>query len=75
MPGILRYADYEKWISMPFDRKSSLELLRPYDQEEMEAYTISKLITSSYNDPNSPDVIKPFRYKELESTDEQQSLF
>jgi len=75
MPVILRPEDYDKWISMPIDKQSSLELLIPYDQDDMEAYTISRLITSKKENPNSPDVIKPFRYKELESIDEQKSLF
>lgn len=75
MPVILQSKDYDKWISMPFDKQSSLELLIPYDQDEMEAFTISKLITSKQENQNSPDVIKPFRYKELESTDGQQILF
>jgi putative SOS response-associated peptidase YedK len=75
MPVILRVEDYEKWINISADKKSTIELLKPFDQNEMKAYTISKLITSKQENPNSPDIIKPFRYKELESTEGQKSLF
>lgn len=68
MPVILRPEDYNYWLSESTDKKMSMSLLEPFDQEEMEAYTISKLITAKDINPNTPDVIKPFEYKELENS-------
>ena len=44
-------------------------------EKEMEAYSISKMITAKGIDPNVPEVVKPFQYNNLEPLSSQQSLF
>jgi len=73
MPVILKEDNWNKWIQNT-DKEESLNLLKPYNEDDMEAYTISKLITAKDQDPNVPEVIKPFDYKILKSY-EQRGLF
>jgi putative SOS response-associated peptidase YedK len=75
MPAILRKEDESKWISNSIDKEESMALLKPFDEKEMEAYTISKMITTKGIDPNVPAVLKPFQYNNLEPLPSQQSLF
>ena len=67
--------DEKKWISNDIDKEKSLRILKPFDEKEMEAYTISKLITARGEDPNIPEVLKPFQYNNLEPLSSQKSLF
>jgi len=75
MPAILSKDDEEKWISKIITKQESMDLLKPYDEKEMEAYTISKLITAKDENPNVPEVLKPFQYNNLEPLSSQKSLF
>lgn len=75
MPAILKKDDEQKWISTSISKEETLNLLKPFDETEMDAYTISKLITAKGEDPNVPAVIKPFQYNNLEPLDSQRSLF
>jgi putative SOS response-associated peptidase YedK len=75
MPVILKKEDYKKWIDKDITKEQTMNLLGAYDQNEMEAYTISKLITSKGQNPNVPEVIKPFQYNTLEPLPSQSSLF
>ena len=52
-----------------------MSILKPFNEKEMEAYTISKLITAKGENPNVPAVLKPFQYNNLESLQTQSSLF
>lgn len=75
MPLILS-KEYEKdWlrpINTETDKKLINELVRSYDERELEAYTVSRLRGKDAIG-NVPDAIKPFIYTELEET--QGSLF
>lgn len=75
MPVILKPEHYYDWISKSIDKDLSMKLLEPFDENQMEAYTISRLITSKDRNPNTPEVIKPYKYEELDSTFGQTSLF
>ena len=75
MPAILNKDDEQKWINSEIDKEKSLNILKPYNENEMEAYTISKLITAKGEDPNVPEVLKPFQYNNLEPLSSQKSLF
>jgi len=75
MPVILSKEDEDRWISNTIDRSESLSILRPFDESEMEAYTISKLITAKDQNPNVPQIIEPFQYTDLEPLSNQTSLF
>lgn len=75
MPAILRKEDEQKWISKTINKEESIKILKPFDEKEMDAYTISKLITAKGMDPNVPQVLKPFQYNNLEPLPTQKSLF
>ena len=47
-----------------------------FEQDKMEAYTISRLITSKHQNPNVPEVLTQYNYPELEESNfSQKSLF
>lgn len=75
MPAILKKEDEQKWISSSINKEDTMNLLKPFNENEMEAYTISKLITARDEDPNVPAVLKHFQYNNLEPLDSQTSLF
>ena len=75
MPAILKEEDYQKWISSLISKEESMNLLIPFDEKEMIAYTISKLITARDQNPNVPAVLEPFQYTNLEPLSSQKSLF
>jgi putative SOS response-associated peptidase YedK len=67
MPVILRRENEEDWINTSLNQESTQALLVPYDEHEMEAFTISRLITSKQRNPNVPEVIQPFTYQKLQT--------
>ena len=75
MPVILRKNDEKKWIQNDIDKDQAMNLLIPYDEKKMDAHTISKMITAKDIDPNTPKVLEPYNYKDLEALSSQQSLF
>jgi len=75
MPVILRRDDEQKWIRSSFKKEEALSLLVPYDEQEMEAFTISRLITTKGRSPNVPEVLAPFAYPELRARSGQTPLF
>ncbi len=51
MPVILPSEDYEQWLDPNEQPTASLQqLLKPYENEEMEAYAVSHLVNSPRND-------------------------
>ena len=75
MPAILNKEDEQIWISNAIEKEAAMRLLKPFNEKEMDAYTISKLITAKGKDPNVPAVLKPFQYNNLEPLPNQSSLF
>jgi putative SOS response-associated peptidase YedK len=62
MPVILRPEDERKWLSeIPLEE--AIGLLAPYDENAMEAHTVSKLITTRGVPTNVPKGMSPFRYE------------
>ncbi|MFW6038303.1 MAG: SOS response-associated peptidase [Candidatus Saliniplasma sp.] len=70
MPVILE--DEKRWLEKDIGREEIKDMLEPYDQNEMEAYPVRKLITDDVED-NVPEVLEPYEYKELKF--EQETLF
>lgn len=65
MPLILS-GDYEAaWLDKSFKKDQIPELMKPFDETLMKAYTISKLITSRTEPSNVPEISQPFSYSEL----------
>jgi hypothetical protein len=44
-------------INTPVD-----EILKPYDDSKMNAYTVSKMLSKQGIDKNIPDIIKEYKY-------------
>ena len=62
MPVILRPEDERRWLSK-VSLEEALGLLTQYDDKEMEAHTVSKLITTRGVPTNVPGVMSPYRYE------------
>jgi putative SOS response-associated peptidase YedK len=76
MPVILLKEQERFWINSTLTKEQAKQLLVPFDQNNMEAYTISRLITSKFRDPNAPEVMDPYSYPELEDVNlSQKKLF
>ncbi len=75
MPAIIDKNDEEKWIKRNITKEETISLLKPYDENKMTAYTISKLITTKGLDVNIPKVLEPFYYNNLQPLPSQKSLF
>ena len=66
MPVMLRHEDEKKWLNLEVDSREVDAMLVPYDDREMEAYTVSRLLSSKKANSNTPEVMIPFAYEELE---------
>ena len=65
MPLILSRGEEKKWIEPDLSETNIKSLLKPFNVDEMEAYTISKLITQRNADNNIPEVMEHYPYIEL----------
>lgn len=65
MPVILKPQDENNWIDGALPVSEAVKLLQPYPEEAMEAWTISKLITSRTHSSNVPEVTREMTYPEL----------
>ena len=65
MPVILHREHEARWLEKGLTPEQMGAMLRPYDENEMECYTVSRLLTS--REKNVPEVIAPFEYEELRS--------
>jgi len=75
MPAILDKKDEEKWIKKTITKEETIDLLKPYDESKMTAYTISKMITTKDIEVNVPEVLEPYQYNNLEPLSGQKSLY
>ena len=64
MPVILPDGFDKLWLNT-FEKDKAGQLLVPFEQGKMEAYTISKLITARDKDPNVSQVLSPFVYPDV----------
>jgi putative SOS response-associated peptidase YedK len=74
MPVILPKEDEQEWLQCLLDKDHATSFLGPYDDRKMEAYTISRLITSHSQNPNTPEVLEPYTYPELQPEGKQKKL-
>jgi putative SOS response-associated peptidase YedK len=65
MPVILKREDEKKWLEPDLDIKQIKAMLTPYDDSELEAYSVSKLITKKGQNSNVPEVLKKHEYDGL----------
>ncbi|PNX49009.1 MAG: hypothetical protein BV459_01035 [Thermoplasmata archaeon M11B2D] len=74
MPVILPSAHERKWISSSLTRQDAETLFVPFDERLMEAFSISRLLTSKQKNLNVPEVSEPFTYPELQGQSRQKNL-
>jgi putative SOS response-associated peptidase YedK len=65
MPLIFDKEKMMQWVEPNLTKEQITNLMRPYDENKMQAYTISKLITSRTENPNQEKVKERFEYAEL----------
>ncbi|MBS4044273.1 MAG: SOS response-associated peptidase [Chitinophagaceae bacterium] len=65
MPLIIKAEDEAKWIDENLSTIEVQQLIKPFDESEMTAYTISRDANNSRNDRNIEQIIHPILYSEL----------
>lgn len=66
MPVILRPEEREQWLQRDADTDKLKALLRPYADEELDAYVVSTLVNHVDND--GPECVEPARSEATEQT-------
>ena len=65
MPVILPQEYELDWLNPALTKEDVLALCTPYDTKKMDAWTISRQITSRSAPKNTEEIFKPFHYPEL----------
>ena len=65
MPVILPKEKEKIWLNDAISKEEVIDLLVPFPDEQMDAHSISKFITSSIKNKNIKKAIDPFSYPEL----------
>lgn len=73
MPLILSPSDIEAWMDPYFSHPGIRKLIKPFDDNKMDAYTISKNANSPRIHRNQPEILNKVDYPELSW--DSQSLF
>jgi putative SOS response-associated peptidase YedK len=66
MPVILPPEKEMEWLNNNLTQEDINLNFIPFSEERMQAHTVSKLISSRKENPNTPEAIQPFLYPELE---------
>jgi putative SOS response-associated peptidase YedK len=67
MPLILPMESEKKWLDNNLNNEGLKTLMVPFDENKMEAHTISKLITSRTGNRNVSNIQESFEYPELKA--------
>lgn len=70
MPVIIHQSEYLKWLNPLATFEDLTEIMMPFDENAMQAYTISKDITSKGAEPNKPETLNFHPFDELSTTTE-----
>jgi putative SOS response-associated peptidase YedK len=62
MPVILKKTVEHEWLTKELPSEEVKPMLVPFDDGLLEAFTISKLITTKGKDQNVPEVVQPYQY-------------
>jgi len=65
MPVIIKRLDEKKWLNKEMTEDEIESLMSPYDDSEMEAHTVSKILTKMGFNTVEPLVLERFQYSEL----------
>lgn len=71
MPVILPKKNEKKWIQSNIGEECIKLMLKTYDEKDLEAYPVRRLITKRYADSNVPEVLEKYDYDGLKSLDEE----
>lgn len=63
MPVILERKDEQEWLNIKSNQQNIMNLMRPYPGDDINAYTISKLIVQRGTNTNVLESQTPFEYK------------
>ncbi len=66
MPFILLQEQENTWLNPNLEELEIKALMKPYEDSNMDAFTISKRITSRTENPNDVTTAEPFTYPELQ---------
>ena len=69
MPLIISPRDEKLWVDPNLASQKIIELIKPYNESDMSAYTVSNFVNNARNDRNVPESIEPFEYAELSLID------
>ncbi len=67
MPLIIPEHLEKEWLNTNLPKPDVQQLMLPFDDAGMKAYSISRRITDRHLNPNVPEVMAPFEYPELKS--------
>jgi putative SOS response-associated peptidase YedK len=73
MPVILSESSEQRWLEVDLSREDIEAILKPYDKSDLEAHTVSKLISARGKNSNVEEVQKKFDHDELKT--KQKNLF
>jgi putative SOS response-associated peptidase YedK len=65
MPAILTPDMEPEWLKGNIEQSKAVQLLQPFDESKMEAWTVSKLLVTRGANANVPAVAERFEYAEL----------
>jgi len=65
MPLILSPRDEMQWIDPSLKPNQINALIKPYDENDMTAYTISRAANNARNNRNMPEIMEKVEYREL----------
>jgi len=65
MPLIIHREDEARWVDSELSTEQIKQLIKPYPESKMEAYTISNRVNSALNDRNVPEIVEKVIYPEL----------
>lgn len=65
MPAILKKDQEQEWLLGELNKTAFYRLITPYDTNDMQAYSISKRITSRSENSNVPEVLAHHHYEAL----------
>ena len=71
MPLIIPHGKAPHWLAANASINSIQNMMQPFDEKFMEAYTISKVANNARNNRNVPEILEPVSFE----SENQLSLF
>ena len=66
MPLIIPRELEGEWIKPELTKEQVKELIKPYDENKMDAYTVIKMVNNARNYRNVPEALERVEYEELD---------